>query len=250
MYPAIQIGQALLPTFGVVFAIAMIAAVVLCVARARQYGMGRVTALVAALAALCAGVLGDRVMNDALLAHLGRTIPSVAFAAGVATAALAVKVWSLMVGARFSLLADCLSQPVALALAAVRLGCLLAGCDYGQPTDRVWGIAFNNALALAWYRTPIGVRLHPTQLYECLLAVTLLCLLKLMERRQLRNGVQFLSLAAAYSFGRFLIDFLRGDAGRGFWGPLSVPQWFCVLTLVISALQLTLLSRQKAVAAR
>jgi phosphatidylglycerol:prolipoprotein diacylglycerol transferase len=108
---------------------------------------------------------------------------------------------------------------------------------------------FNNALALAWYRTPIGIRLHPTQLYECFLAVLLFGLLQFVERYKLANGVSILMLAAGYAFGLYFIEFLRGDVERVVWGPLSIPQWFCALALLVSVILLTLISRPKATAA-
>ena len=250
VYPVIQIGQLLLPTLGVAAAAGVITAVILAITRARAFGAGRVSVFVAASAALMAGVFGNTTANHLLVMRFGQCFPSVAFAAGVATAALAVKVWSLMTGDRFYVLADCFAQPIALALAVERFGCFMAGCSYGQPTDQPWGIVFNNALALAWYRTPIGVRLQPAQLYECLLAVLLLVLLKLIARHKLRNGSQFLVLAAAYAFGRYFIEFLRGDAERGFLGPLSIPQWLCALTLIASVILLTRNSRRNGAAYR
>lgn len=250
MYPAIQIGQMLLPTLGVVVVLGWIAAVALAVARAPTYGIGRATVFVAASAALLVCVFGDKVANNFLPAWLGWTGPSVACAAGIAMAALGVAVWSLMASVRLSALADCFSQPIALALAVERFGCFLAGSAYGRPTDCPWGVVFNNALALAWYRTPIGIRLHPTQLYECLLAVLLFGLLQLGKRYQLASGVPILMLAAGYAFARYFIEFLRGDAERGLWGPLSIPQWFCALALLVSVILLTLILRPKAAAAR
>jgi prolipoprotein diacylglyceryltransferase len=52
---------------------------------------------------------------------------------------------------------------------------------------------------------------HPVQLYEAVLAFGLL-LLALAFRQRLRPaGILFLSLAAAYGLGYFLLGFLRGD---------------------------------------
>lgn len=248
LYPAIQIGQMLLPALGVVVVLGWIAAVALAVTRAPTYGIGRATVFVTASAALLVCAFGDRVANNFLLAWLGWTVPSVACAAGIALAALGLAVWSHLACVRFSALADCFSQPIALALAVERFGCFLAGSAYGRPTGCPWGVVFNNALALAWYRTPIGIRLHPTQLYECFLAVFLFWLLHRMERYPRGNGVQILVLATTYAFGRYFIEFLRGDVERGLWGPLSVPQWFCALTLFVAVILLTLLSLRRTVA--
>ena len=38
----------------------------------------------------------------------------------------------------------------------------------------------------------------------------------------------YLSLYGAF---RFLLEFLRGDGARGFWGPLSTSQWVALATL-------------------
>jgi hypothetical protein len=35
--------------------------------------------------------------------------------------------------------------------------------------------------------------------------------------------------------GRFLLEFLRGDIDRGFWGPFSTSQWLSLLVLLFLA---------------
>jgi len=250
LYPAIQIGQILLPTLGIAISVGIFAALLLALGRASECGLTRATVSVAAVGAVIAGIFGARATDHLLQGLLGEEVPCAGLAAGLALAALAVKDCSFIAGVRFSVLADYFSQPIALALAIVHFGCFLAGCSYGQPTDRPWGVVFNNALALAWYRTPIGVKLHPTQLYECFLALVLIGLLKLIARNKPADGVQILVLIAAYAFGRFFIEFIRGDAGRGLVGPLSIPQWFCVLALFSSVILLTRRFRQNTQAAR
>src|SRR5271157_148548 len=47
-----------------------------------------------------------------------------------------------------------------------RLGCFAAGCCYGRPTSAPWGVIFHNQAAGMLAGTPLGIRLHPTQLYE------------------------------------------------------------------------------------
>jgi len=45
-----------------------------------------------------------------------------------------------------------------------RLGCFVAGCCYGLPTDLPWAITYTNPQATA----PCYLPLHPTQLYSAL----------------------------------------------------------------------------------
>jgi phosphatidylglycerol:prolipoprotein diacylglycerol transferase len=61
---------------------------------------------------------------------------------------------------------DVFAPGLALGHSIGRLGCFAAGCCYGKPTDLPWGVTFNNPLAYELVKTPLGVHLHPTQLYE------------------------------------------------------------------------------------
>ncbi len=62
----------------------------------------------------------------------------------------------------------------------------------------------------------------------------------------------FYAFVSMYAVGRFFIEFLRGDADRGFLGPLSVPQWSCAIVflavtlLYIRGLQLSQVSAARA----
>src|SRR3546814_4502873 len=42
----------------------------------------------------------------------------------------------------------------------------ISGCCYGRPTDVPWAVIFTNPLAAANVGTPLGIPLHPTQVYE------------------------------------------------------------------------------------
>ncbi|MGY8761674.1 MAG: prolipoprotein diacylglyceryl transferase, partial [Nitrospinaceae bacterium] len=57
--------------------------------------------------------------------------------------------------------ADLLAPSILIGQCLGRWGCLFAGCCYGIKTDVSWAITFTNPLSLA----PIGISLHPTQIY-------------------------------------------------------------------------------------
>jgi phosphatidylglycerol:prolipoprotein diacylglycerol transferase len=66
------------------------------------------------------------------------------------------------------------------------------------------------------FGTPLGVRLHPTQLYEALAeALIFLLLLARLRKKQFDGQVMALYLAV-YGVARFLIEFVRDDPDRGF----------------------------------
>ncbi len=114
---------------------------------------------------------------------------------------------------------DLASLAGAIALAIGRWGCFFAGCDYGKPAGELpWGVVFRDAASLV----PAAMRetaLHPVQLYLSLanvavFAVGYVAYRKLFARRP---GTVFGVVAVLYSVFRFVIEFWRGDADRGFF---------------------------------
>ena len=97
-----------------------------------------------------------------------------------------------------------------------RIGCLLAGCCFGKPTDWFWGIYLHEH-----YR-------HPTQLIEALglLAIGIYLLKSQAPRFKL------ISLyLVSYGILRLIVEALRGDVVRGLWGPLTPSQWISLLLI-------------------
>ena len=94
-----------------------------------------------------------------------------------------------------------------------RVGCFLAGCCHGKPTDSWLGIAFTDP---ACYAEPLNTPLYPTQLMESgYIFIVMIVLLWLKPRRRF-YGQLFLTYLMLYAAGRFALEFLRGDVGRGF----------------------------------
>ncbi len=94
-----------------------------------------------------------------------------------------------------------------------RIGCFLAGCCYGKPTDTALGVTFTDPVSQA---RPLLTPLHPSQLYEAVyIFLTMLVLLFLRERKKF-YGQLFLVYLMLYAVGRFLLEYLRGDLARGF----------------------------------
>lgn len=114
---------------------------------------------------------------------------------------------------------DTLAPGIGLGEAIGRIGCLAAGCCYGDVCDLPWAVTFFHPESLA----PLHMPLHPTQLYHSLaglacFAATLALKTRLRGSGQLM-GV-FLVLFGAF---RYVIELFRADY-RGDLGPLSVTQ--------------------------
>ena len=101
---------------------------------------------------------------------------------------------------------------IALGHVTGRLGCFAAGCCYGRPTDVPWGVIFTDPLAAANVGTPLGIRLHPTQLYEAGAELLILAFLLATERRgRPFPGRTFWLYMFLYAVSRYVIEIYRGD---------------------------------------
>lgn len=131
---------------------------------------------------------------------------------------------------------DAYAPSVALGLGMGRLGCFAAGCDYGKPTESALGVVFTHPLAQQISGTPLGVGLHPVQIYELLACVFIFFVLMRRYRGKTYHGQIFVWYLALYAVARFFLEFLRGDEDRGFvFGHLmSTSQFMALLALAVA----------------
>jgi phosphatidylglycerol:prolipoprotein diacylglycerol transferase len=94
-----------------------------------------------------------------------------------------------------------------------RIGCFLAGCCYGKPTNSILGVTYTNP---ACYADPLHTPLYPTQLLEAGYIFFVMLFLFYLKTKNTFGGQLFLTYLMMYAAGRFVLEFLRGDAGRGF----------------------------------
>jgi len=117
---------------------------------------------------------------------------------------------------------------VALAQALGRIGCLLAGCCYGEQTECAFHIVFKESQF-----APNNVPLIPTQIIMSAGDFLLFIFLLIYNRKKKKDGVVTGAYLTLYSIGRFTIEFFRGDAERGSVGPLSTSQFIAIFIAVI-----------------
>jgi phosphatidylglycerol---prolipoprotein diacylglyceryl transferase len=115
-----------------------------------------------------------------------------------------------------------------------RIGCFMAGCCHGKPTDSFFGVVYTDPVC---YADPKGVPLHPTQLYEAgFIFMVMIFLLYLRGRRKF-YGQLFLTYLILYGVGRFGLEIFRGDEARGFIieGYLSHSQAIALVIVAVTA---------------
>lgn len=115
-----------------------------------------------------------------------------------------------------------------------RLGCFLAGCCYGLPTDGALSITFTHEACQA---RPLNTPLYPTQLMEAgFIFLVMLVLLLIKKKYQTFYGQLFLLYLILYAVGRSVLEIFRGDVARGFIidGYLSHSQGIALMVILVT----------------
>ncbi|MBK5257246.1 MAG: prolipoprotein diacylglyceryl transferase [Vicinamibacteria bacterium] len=146
---------------------------------------------------------------------------------------------------------DILAPAVALGQAVGRLGCFAAGCCYGTPSTTPWSVIFHSEDAHALVGVPLGIPLHPSQLYESLGTFVLMFVLLAVLRNRKFHGQVLSVYLLSYAVLRFTLEFFRGDVARGtvFGGALSTSQFIAILVVFLTLAALPVLARRKPEAA-
>ena len=150
---------------------------------------------------------------------------------------------------------DCATPALALGLCLGRLGCFLAGCNGGLPSDLSWAVRFPRGTAVFYHQLQAGliqewdklaISAHPTQIYESLFGLAAFVLLLILFKHKQWHGQVFLSGILWYSIYRFATEPLRADTGGLHpFGILTFSQFVSVLLGVASVVGLFYFSRRR-----
>jgi phosphatidylglycerol---prolipoprotein diacylglyceryl transferase len=109
---------------------------------------------------------------------------------------------------------DIATLGVAMVIAFTRVGCLLAGCCFGRPTDSFLSITFHSPYSHAGQNF-LGIPLHPSQIYAIINALILFIVLMFVYKRRKFVGQMTATFLIYLGITRFFIEFMRGDSDRG-----------------------------------
>ncbi|MCC7008655.1 MAG: prolipoprotein diacylglyceryl transferase [Acidobacteria bacterium] len=253
MHPILfEVGGWPVYAYGVLLAVAYLVALQLAVVRARRRGLDGARIMDVGIYLIIAALVGAKLMlvvvDFRYFVAQPRELLTLVRAGGVFYGGLlAALVTAIVLTRRYRLplwtTADMFAPGIALGHVIGRLGCLLAGCCYGKPTTVPWAITFTNPLALANVGTPLGIPLHPTQIYEAAAELIVLVALLATERRgRVFAGRTFWLYVLLYGVSRFVIEFFRGD-DRGMFYGVSTSQ---IVSLIMVPLALVMLQRLRA----
>jgi phosphatidylglycerol:prolipoprotein diacylglycerol transferase len=230
VYPRLfTFGNVTLPTYGAFMAIAVMAALLLAMALARRTGLDRDRMWTLGLLAVFSAIAGSRVI--AILSNWSSVVASPRLllnlpalqSQGVDYTGILL---ALVVCAGYLAFArppvlrtlDTAAPAVALGHAIAAMGCLMAGCGYGQPITGAghhWGILFNSRFAERTTGVPLGIPLYPTQIYDSAAALLICAVLLFLLARPHRDGDVAGAWLFLFGLARFFLEFYRGDPGRG-----------------------------------
>jgi len=258
MFPIIaRLGPLALHAWGLMLALAFLAGIAIAYFRAKKRGVDPQHIVDLAVVVIIAAVIGGRLAY--VLVHIGdfKDFPLEIFAVwrggmtfyGGAVLGFIAGIVSLK-RKRLNVwrVADIVAPSLSFGFFLGRIGCLLNGCCFGQPTSGTWGILF----PLGSYAHQIygaSVRIHPTQVYSSFAGLVIFFLLLWMEKWWRFNGSLFWRYVILYSLWRIFIDTLR------YYEPSSIycignkqvteSQLVSVGMLILSIIMLFVLSRKK-----
>jgi phosphatidylglycerol:prolipoprotein diacylglycerol transferase len=232
-----HIGAVVIPSYGALAAIGVLAALLLAQRTARIVALSPAHVWNLCVVALFAALLGSRLLLVAvnwreLLRHplwilgLATIHHPLLAAAGVVCGLIAALAYIRWQHLPFAPTLDALAAPLVVGMAFEQLGALLAGAGYGTETSVRWAVVYTSPLAARWSGAPLAVPVHPVQAYAALAYSTLaiLLLVWLPARRQSGDvaGVALLGTGVA----TYVTEFWRDPEGRGqlLHGALDGPQ--------------------------
>ena len=251
MYPvAFHLGSFSIPSYGLLLVAALLAGMWIVLREAKRLGISQSVAFDGVMVVEAAAFIGAHLLYWVAISSPLRAGVAVrggaVYYGALAGAIPALVIFARRHGIRLTAALDAAAPAAALGHGIGRVGCFLAGCCWGRPTDLPWGVVFSDPRSFAVR----GVPLHPSQLYETLLEGALFAWLWRRRMRAHREGSQALIYGAGYGAGRFLIEFTRGDPGRGMLVPgiLSLSQGLSFVLLVVAGSFALLLRRAETAA--
>ncbi len=243
MHPIIHLGSVEVPAYGLCMVIGIIVAFVLSYFRLRKKGEIIDSLLLVAAVAMIIGLCCAKIFYYVFSYGLGRLFREVfsgdfsgfqdsglvyygGLLGGIVGAFVAIKTNKLNFDNYVNAIVPC----VPLGHAFGRIGCLMAGCCYGQPYEGVFAV---HSVDL-----DPNLLLFPIQAVESILNALLFVVLIFFTKKE-RKGITTLAFyIVAYSIIRFILEFFRGALIRGVYAGLSTSQWISILLILLFLLLL------------
>jgi phosphatidylglycerol:prolipoprotein diacylglycerol transferase len=222
----IDFGNYGLPTYGVMAAAGLLIGLWMIARLAQREGLDPDRIWNLGILAILSGVIGAKLLLVINEWQYYSANPKALFSAymlqaggvffGGLLGALAVSIWYVRRHQMPVLkCCDVFAPGIALGHAIGRLGCFAAGCCYGKATDSFLGVTFTSRLAHEYTGVPLGIPIHPTQLYEFAVEMANFGILMWLFKRKSFDGQVMGTYLFLYGIARYFLEYLRDDGERG-----------------------------------
>jgi len=233
-----HIGSFYLPTYGVLVALGFLLGLTVTVRLAKRIGLDSEKVTNLAVYCALAGLLGAKILMILFDWRVFMSDPRQVFslstlqAAGVFQGGLVLAFVTAFLYMRHTALPwlrtlDVFAPGIAIGHAIGRIGCFAAGCCWGRECSLPWAVTFHNPDAAELTGVPLGVALHPSQIYEMLTELALFAFLYWRFGKPHSAGKIMGLYLVLSSAARFLIEFTRFHEQGLYWG-LSLTQWIAI----------------------
>ena len=228
------------PVFGVALAMGLVGALALSLRTARRVGVSGDALWNVSLIAVAAVIAMSRVMlvvgNWTLFREhpmLVLTTPAVSPVSVVIAMTVTSGYWR-----RFGLPMwrglDALAPCGALLIAIVWLGKFFAGDSWGWASSLPWAVTYRSVWAARFYETPLGVAVHPVQVYGFVAWMILCGALMWMLGRRGRDGDAFVALLVVGSAVMFVLEmFVAHPVDEMILSGLDFMQWIALIVMAM-----------------
>ncbi len=245
MHPILlKFGYITIHTYGFFVAMGFLAGILLATSEAKRMGIDHEKIIDLCFYIMIAAIAGSRlfyvIINheiflsdplDIFKIWNGGLVFYGGFIVALLTAFIYLKIYKLPVWRT----ADIVAPSLAIGHFLGRLGCFSAGCCYGKECDFPWAVTFTHPETLA----PIGMPIHPTQLYSSISNLIIFFFLWFFRKRTKFAGQLFWMYVLIYGIARSFIEIFRGDfRGNPVFELLSVSQTIGISMSVIAVIML------------
>jgi phosphatidylglycerol---prolipoprotein diacylglyceryl transferase len=223
MYPRfLQFGAFVISTYGVLAVVAAFCGIALWSSIGRRIGLDPAKIQNAGVIAVFSIVVGARLavvianwrgFLEAPLLILGAGTLASGSAAmfGVLLAGIAIVLYLLRMHVPLIRALAAAAPAVVLAAAILDIGNFAAGSHYGAPTSVPWAVTYTSRFAARTTGVPLGIPLHPVQLYAAIVHFVLAAVLVMMLRQESRPAQVLGTALFAEGVLRFVLAPLSGD---------------------------------------
>jgi phosphatidylglycerol:prolipoprotein diacylglycerol transferase len=252
LYPFIHIGPLTLGSYGLMVAIGLICGFFILRADFARRGVSADAEAIIGITGL-AGLAGSRLYHllESPAEFFADPWPQLfstmgfAFVGAILGGFIALVILAKRFRIPMLLMLDAASPAAAMGYGIGRIGCLISGDgDYGMPTKLPWGMAFPNGIVpttqscVEWGAAP-ECRVHPTPIYEFLVAILIFWILWRIGARALKthapSGIVFAAYLVLTGIARYLVEIIRINP-RSFYGLTNAQAASVVSVLVGMAL--------------